>query len=331
MRLRKSSAASVLACMALVVLPASAAQGFLGPFDSEHEPATVTNPGVSVMEEYEHFGLSISPALWCPDGHHFVSLAVVLSDPSGNYEVIGVPTGSTSNGGGECNNWEWKNKLKPAEALFGVVSTGFVSGSSEYDLNATIDYPYLPGEGEEGTTPFLYGVVGPSEDIIAVGAETQTVGGESQDEPRKNHDITECKSKHLDIISGPEGEYCEESEFYATTTFRQGGWPEAEVITVKRAGIYVRESVREQFSRPRTDEPPHFRATYCNARPKARFRCNVSWLHGPYAFAGTVEIGNLNAKGVWKYGLRVVRTDRQTHQHRTFTVRYGHAGYMLGG
>jgi hypothetical protein len=66
-----------------------------------------------------------------------------------------------------------------------------------------------------------------------------------------------------------------------------------------------------------------FRATHCKRRAAGRYRCDVSWRHGSYAFAGTAEIGSVNVyTGTYRYGLRVVRTDVRTHRRRTFTVAY---------
>jgi hypothetical protein len=69
--------------------------------------------------------------------------------------------------------------------------------------------------------------------------------------------------------------------------------------------------------------PGRFRATHCAARASGRYRCKVSWRHGNYAFAGTVEVGNLNVyTGDYTYGLRVVRTNVRTRRHTTLTVPY---------
>ncbi|HYB23057.1 MAG TPA: hypothetical protein VED41_04620 [Solirubrobacteraceae bacterium] len=69
--------------------------------------------------------------------------------------------------------------------------------------------------------------------------------------------------------------------------------------------------------------PTRFRAAHCTRRGSGRYRCTVSWRHGPYALAGTVEVGNFNVyTGLYTYGFRLVQINLQTHQRRTLIVRY---------
>jgi hypothetical protein len=311
----------------LTVAPASTAQGFSGPWDAGHEPPTITNPGVAVTTSSEGVVLSLSPSLWCPDRQHLVSLTVIVSEPGGSESTTAVSKTA------ECEaflGWEWQDGMTDLN-----VDVSGVPGSLSRlfgDSNAKVTFKYLiPGEGP-ASKPLFYQLIGPS-GVMAQGAWTemdQPAGSEGTE--HKNHNITECQRKHLDIISGPGGEqYCVEHGSYEkyNTTFAQGGWPAAPsqpkpkpkyvALTLRTAGIWSEQSAWEWSK----SKPAHFRASHCKSRPKGRYRCNVSWAHGWYSFAGTAEVGDVNVySGHWNYGLWVVRTNVRTHQHRRFTVRY---------
>jgi hypothetical protein len=69
--------------------------------------------------------------------------------------------------------------------------------------------------------------------------------------------------------------------------------------------------------------PKRFHTSYCVPRPAGRYRCDVSWRHGKYTFAGRVEVGNLNVyTGHYRYGLHIVQTNPRTRRHRTLRIAY---------
>jgi hypothetical protein len=90
-------------------------------------------------------------------------------------------------------------------------------------------------------------------------------------------------------------------------------------LTMATAPLLTRGAVAFQFKYA----PGRFHAAHCVQKVSGRYRCTVSWRHGSYAFAGTVEVGNLNIyTGHYTYGLRVVDTNTRTHQHKTLRVAY---------
>jgi hypothetical protein len=90
-------------------------------------------------------------------------------------------------------------------------------------------------------------------------------------------------------------------------------------LTMATAPLLTKGAVAFQFKYA----PGRFHAAHCAQKVSGRYRCTVSWRHGSYAFAGTVEVGNLNIyTGHYTYGLRVVETNTRTHQHKTLRVAY---------
>ena len=317
------------------------AQGFSGPWEAGHEPPPITNPGVTVGavsliagNPPDELDITISPSLWCPNTT-LIPLTVTVSDPSGKNSV----TAALGEGIGKCQEspWEWTKGETASEVLLvgsaGTVWPIFVGAIGAKNTNASVSWePFL-----SATTPFFYEVSGPS-GVIAQAAMTVTVRDVGTEETStKVHDITACERKHLDIISGPGGEeYCWESgsSTKTETVFSQGGWPAPAppkpepqpepaptypALTRATAGHWVKIAVEFHF----LYVPTQFRATHCVKRAVGRYHCDVSWRHGSYTFAGTVEVGSLNTHTAkYTYGFRVVRTDVRTHQRRTFTSAY---------
>lgn len=95
-------------------------------------------------------------------------------------------------------------------------------------------------------------------------------------------------------------------------------------LSLKTAEVWVFFALEYNFKyRPRTSV-----ASNCKREHTGRYRCNDSWSHDQYAFAGWVEVGKLDVyTGTYKYGLNVVRTEVPTHRRRTFSVAYGRAAY----
>ena len=329
----------LLAVTLTVALAAGAttanAQGFSGPWDSAHEPPTITNAGVTTgiggtFTASESFLLSLSPSVWCSNGQ-LVPITVTFSDPDGSRSVSAF--GPVPYEEEPCSfNWT-ESEPGPESSTFNFS----IFGGGRSLLSATS--ATVPFKLNGTTTPFFYQVSGPS-GVIAQAAMTATFEQIHHVEPRTTHnnDVTQCEREHLDIRSGTNGElYClgeTESSVVYEYSFSQGGWPapvppEPEpkpepaptypALTRATAGYWVKTAVEFHFHYV----PTQFRATRCTARSRRRYRCNVSWRHGSYSFVGTVEVGSVNTHTAkYTYGLRVVRTDVRTQRRHTFTAAY---------
>ena len=100
-------------------------------------------------------------------------------------------------------------------------------------------------------------------------------------------------------------------------------------LTMATAPLLTKGAVAFQFKYA----PGRFRAAHCVQKVSGRYRCNVTWRHGNYAFSGTVEVGGLNIyNGHYTYGLRVVETNTRTHRHKTLRVAYSgsHRALQVG-
>jgi hypothetical protein len=66
-----------------------------------------------------------------------------------------------------------------------------------------------------------------------------------------------------------------------------------------------------------------FRVSNCKRLSTGRFRCNVSWQKKPYAFAGTVTMGNLNGTtGHFEFGFSLNRRNMSTGTTTQVKVAY---------
>jgi hypothetical protein len=86
---RRARGPSVLALAILlsalfVSAPVAAAATYTGPWDSAHQPPTITSPNVTVNTSYSWgLGLDIANDLTCPGGVPNPSVTVTFTDPSG--------------------------------------------------------------------------------------------------------------------------------------------------------------------------------------------------------------------------------------------------------
>ena len=122
-----------------------------------------------------------------------------------------------------------------------------------------------------------------------------------------SHDLSPCLDNGRGLHSENGELYCEQT-IGGGDTFSDGGWPSPPTptqpkpayppLTQATAGLWVKTAVEYHFRYI----PKQFRATHCVHRA-ARFRCNVSWRHGAYSFAGTAEVGDANVYNVtYTYG-----------------------------
>ena len=155
MKLKTLIAAATIA-VALAICPASAL-AYSGPWDSAHQPLTISNPGVSVtFSELGQTGsytydIEIADSVVCPS--HGTTLTVTMADPVGQTSVSNTSSYLLIDGDGIC--------------LPGMPSSAVSSESGSPDFTSGVF------TGVEDTEPFFY-QVSDSSGVLAQGAYTQT-------------------------------------------------------------------------------------------------------------------------------------------------------------
>jgi hypothetical protein len=95
-------------------------------------------------------------------------------------------------------------------------------------------------------------------------------------------------------------------------------------MTLANIRSWALSAVLDQFyaGRART-KLTSFRAAGCTKLSSGRFRCKVAWTKKPYAFTGTVTMGNVNARtGHFQFGLTLTRRDLKTGARKHIHVTY---------
>ena len=318
-------------------------QGFSGPWESTSEPPTITSAAVTTEADGDSFSLAISFAALAPGANHVVPVTVTFSDPSGSESASISPPGDEPcrsrvtledlQREGECHLAKWTQAAHNPEVDFTITTGDKQPNAGLADIGSGSEERFWQGASEvtfspevmaaPRTKPFFYQVVGPS-GVIAQAAMSVT---QAAVETIHSHDLSPCLDNGRGLHSENGELYCEQT-IGGGDTFSDGGWPSPPTptqpkpayppLTQATAGLWVKTAVEYHFRYI----PKQFRATHCVHRA-ARFRCNVSWRHGAYSFAGTAEVGDANVYNVtYTYGLRVVRTDLRTHHRRTLTVPY---------
>jgi hypothetical protein len=174
---------------------------YRGPWDSAHEPPALSAPGVTVSFKpgslgYAYLKVSVAERLWCPGGR-FRPITVTFSYPHGLLRFVTESIKS-------CKVAIWTES--------GVAGGPFLIGGRVQLPTPIVLEPTVRGEAAEPATPLpiLVKVSGPS-GILADAAFTLTsVVSEGEPEVFKNHDITECQRKHLDVFVENGEVFCKE-------------------------------------------------------------------------------------------------------------------------
>lgn len=95
-------------------------------------------------------------------------------------------------------------------------------------------------------------------------------------------------------------------------------------MTLSDLPSWMRAVAVDNFYRARrTTRLAAFHVTDCRRQHDGRFRCRVSWRKHPYAFAGTVTVGDLDpTTGHFGFGLAIVRGDQATGTRKRIHVPY---------
>lgn len=330
----------LLAAALAVALAAGAttatAQGFSGAWNSSDEPPAIHDP------EIDAGGVGEGRFVVMPQNeeqtfcrNHIPSWAVTFQDPSGsitemieNHVDEGFCVGSATQ-----------------------TSTGTPDFTVTTEAGSFVSIVYFRFNHEVNEAPLLYMVTNSSGTVLAQGPYTQ-ISGTYHIKSGSAEFESDCLDHHLVLYTEPGTGvvYCMYGETLylpgwpapappptpepapsatptnptpATTpaTTEPTAKPKYAPLTQTTAVKWVQVAVEFHFKY--MSRPQSLRATHCKQRAAGRYRCEVSWRRGSYSFAGTVEVGSLNTNtGDYTYGLRVVRTDVQTHQRHTFTVAY---------
>jgi hypothetical protein len=232
----------LLAATLAVALAAGAttatAQGFSGPWDSAHEPQTITSAGVTRgVEDNSWFSIVVSSTVLAPSTDHVVPLTVTFSDPSGSESVSITPladepcrsrvTLEDMEREGKCELAKWTQPAHNQQVDFTIsqTSTRLPSGgevtvgegfSGERFWFGATEVQFEPTKA----TPFFYQVTG-SSGIIAQAAMTAT---QTPVETGDSHNLSPCIDSGHGLRS-ENGELVCEQTFGGQYSFSQSGWP----------------------------------------------------------------------------------------------------------
>jgi hypothetical protein len=277
---------------AILFLPATAV-AFSGPWDSAHQPAAVSSPGilVTVDQTIQAFQVQISPSVSCPGGSP-VPLSVTFADPS--YAV----TDTLSN---PCAQTWTAQPISGAGDFVTGPAPGDPSGlqlldptelnPSDAEFWASDSFDPLWGSGKE---PFLYTVTGPS-GPLAQGAYTASADdGITQTIIDERHHIdafiNTCIDGGYTLYSMNGGDlYCVVTSGSDTTTYTPG-WPPPAVpkpyVVSRAAALADARAALKHLSA----KPQQVKLTSCSPLSLTRWRCNASWRDQHYAYSGTLTV-----------------------------------------
>jgi hypothetical protein len=302
-------------------------------FDSAHEPPVIGNPGVTTATSNSSFSVTLALGLICPAGQP-IAYSVTFEDPTGSRSIpLLEPCTGTWQSIGAALESPWNFSVFGTRGYPSEPGIPGVTGSGSAGTNPSATFLETMA-----TTPFLYQVTGPA-GVVAQGAMTATVTPPEEINENTEIDrfINTCIDGSHEVKSKEEGKlYCEVG---GSTSYTAGGWPAPapppappaveqpekpeplwKPLTLATAKSWVSFALAHNFHY----DPKGLWVSRCGRKGTGRYRCNVSWRHGPNAFAGTTEVGKLDVyTGAYTYGLRVVRTEVRTHRRHTFTVAYG--------
>lgn len=317
---------AVVGCALVVVVATTGpAMGFSGPWDSAHEPTTLSNPGVGVEQSGRRFFVYLGYELTCPQGQP-VPYTVVFSDPTGSASVtVAEPCPGT---------WQPVSTSGEVAAFVNAQNRrrerAHEPGAPEKELTmASVTFSPLR------STPFVWEVVG-ALGVIARQAMTATVKPTHEIERNAEPDafFNTCIDGPYEIFSKNGGElYCTAP---AETSYGAGGWPNPpEVVTpppkpkpepkpkpkarylslnAKSAPVWTNEAVFYGFGY----NPKPLRA-HCKSQRAGTFLCDVAWRHKENAFSGFVEMRSVNIyNGHFSFRVNVIRTNLHTHKRVRF-------------
>jgi hypothetical protein len=206
---------AALLVMLAVALPAAMA----GPaqattFDSTHEPAPLSNPGVTTPTSSlgwpEPFEVALAIGLTCPAGQPG-AYTVTFADPTGSTSILLLDP---------CAGI-WQNvTVEPGKLDFFTTSTNGYAGIPGAVAGKSPSVGFTP----VGATPFMYQVTGPS-GIIAQGAMTATFTPPEEIDQNREIDrfINICIDGNHELRSKNGGDlYCEVG---GHINYAAGGWP----------------------------------------------------------------------------------------------------------
>ena len=290
--------------LGLLLVPASSTSAFSGPWNASHMPATIANRevrvGAGTGEAYE---VRIGSGVSCPEGKPLPP-TVTFSDPSGSVSVtLSDPCAGT-----------WTEPPTETATDFSLRTFAGIPSVSEPSITFV----------SATSTPFVYEVTSAS-GVIARGAVLATVIPPRVIDQRHRAGEYEalCVEGRQELRSLGHGDhYCEVG---GGTNYTAGDWPappttkkpKYPALTLATAPYWTEIAVEYHFGYRAA--PQQFRASGCASSADGRYPCDVSWSDGAYSYAGLVKVGAANVyTGRYRYTLRVVRTDPQTHERRTF-------------
>jgi hypothetical protein len=192
---------------------------YAGPWDAAHEPATISNVGVTASRVIHgppgdtlvgDFVISLARSVWCPHGQ-FAPITVTFSTPSGW-------SSSSLESEASCGDASWnEGRRHHLDINSGERNTPPIVGTD-------------PEPSELARLPFFYEVSGVA-GVIAKAPMSAFVVHEKEELVETHiHDISRCEREGRDIYAEHGERYCRNFltlEGEGTNAYAPGGWPSA--------------------------------------------------------------------------------------------------------